>query len=763
MDNLSAFDSSSWDPKLLPQHPAYISGNALAWLYLGNKQASVSYALSGRLYLTKANWLMLSVPNALVRGVFDAISAPGAELPTQSATGAPETKSGLGDVLNANIAVMTADEVAKIGADSINERGHSFGYALSGMTELAVSHLPGVSKAWALQISAPSLSALRKSYGLSPTPRDQGTFHILVAVRRKGVLSDNGQAKGYETPVEAAEGESFSNPISRGELKAAADITKLSPKWSDREHLLAALPKHLTDTQAAMSTPGGNVDKEMTDLALIARAWLKSQQQKELLAARLKKFQETAAYPSLALQPPSLTMAAAKEKLAAAMNLYSYIPSGSIEHVKKHGLLSGNELAKPENRHLLDIARPDGDADRWLKERDAKMLKSPWTNSYNGPSAFFGDIDAGKIHDKHPIKKFETTRAVIKLRELLRDYPTTKIEGSELIPFSDETYDALDEKGQNEFVNKRHHTLSLDEVKALLIRGKNPKDMWKDFKDTEGKYYASDVPHAQVVTPMGKIPSKYIEFNSAYPSLALQPPAAAILPSSKVLPQALSKGLTDEQGHASNDQVAKAAAADHLQKDARDYEEEKLTDKLARTQILKELLAAKEHSDNKRYAAKHDILARLMAKAPQDWEIDDPKPKYKGITHKPTQFRFHAPQSTISSGLKINGNVKTSGSVYAAQARDYLNFRRPIVYDNTQPLSANIANQLRIIKRRGDFALQSQRHLQASRAAADPRYRQQLALQAFHGTLPQPSLVDRAVESIDVDALMPNINSWAGQ
>jgi ADP-ribose pyrophosphatase YjhB (NUDIX family) len=84
--------------------------------------------------------------------------------------------------------------------------------------------------------------------------------------------------------------------------KAAADITKLAPKWSDRGHLLAALPKHLTDTQAAISTPGGNVDKEMTDLALIAHAWMKSQRQKELLAARFKKFQETSVYPSLAPQ-----------------------------------------------------------------------------------------------------------------------------------------------------------------------------------------------------------------------------------------------------------------------------------------------------------------------------------------------------------------------------------------------------------------------------------------------------------------------------
>jgi len=199
------------------------------------------------------------------------------------------------------------------------------------------------------------------------------------------------------------------------------------------------------------------------------------------------------------------------------MHVYSYIPSGSIKHVKEHGLLSGNELAKPENRHLLDIARPNGDADRWLKEREEKLIKSPWANTYNGPSVLFGGIDTDKINDLHPIKKFNTTRAKINLHNLLKDYPTTKLEGSELIPFSDEAYDAMDEKGQNEFVNKRHHTLSPEEIKSLIARGQNPKDMWKDFKDTEGKYYASDVPHAKVVTPMGKIPSKYIEFDEESP------------------------------------------------------------------------------------------------------------------------------------------------------------------------------------------------------------------------------------------------------
>lgn len=88
--------------------------------------------------------------------------------------------------------------------------------------------------------------------------------------------------------------------------KQATDLTKFAPKWSDRAHLLAALPQHLTDTQTALSTQG-NIDKEMTDLALISQAWLRSQRQKELLAARLKKFRETAGYPSLAAAPsPSI-------------------------------------------------------------------------------------------------------------------------------------------------------------------------------------------------------------------------------------------------------------------------------------------------------------------------------------------------------------------------------------------------------------------------------------------------------------------------
>jgi 8-oxo-dGTP pyrophosphatase MutT (NUDIX family) len=207
---------------LCAQTPAnaelYRQGSALGWLYRGNKQAATNYPLAGRLYLAKSGWLLLSVPNALVRGVFDALEATGAELPTAGVMNVPNVPA---ELLNAHISVLTAAEVAAIGADNINDRGRVFSYTLGALKELDVKRIAGVSKIWVIQVASPDLSALRKSYGLSALPKDE-PFHITIAVRRRGVLLDNGVAKGYETSAEALAGHRFSNPISRGELKAAA-------------------------------------------------------------------------------------------------------------------------------------------------------------------------------------------------------------------------------------------------------------------------------------------------------------------------------------------------------------------------------------------------------------------------------------------------------------------------------------------------------------------------------------------------------------
>jgi len=194
MDSFSILDPLSWHPDYIRQHPLYRTGHSYGWLSRDNTKASSQHLLAGRLYVSKSGWLMLSVPNALVRGVFDALVAPGAELPRTGILNVPNVTE---DALNAHISVMTADEVKKVGADKITERGHTFRYALGGIKEIPVRNIDGVSRVWAIQVASPELTALRKSYGLSPKPNNH-EFHITVAVRRKHVFSGNGVNKAAE-------------------------------------------------------------------------------------------------------------------------------------------------------------------------------------------------------------------------------------------------------------------------------------------------------------------------------------------------------------------------------------------------------------------------------------------------------------------------------------------------------------------------------------------------------------------------------------
>lgn len=194
MDSFSVLDPLSWHPDYIRQHPLYSVGQAYAWLARDNTKASSNQLLAGRLYVSKSGWLILSVPNALVRGIFDALVAPGAELPLTGVMNVPNLPA---DTLNAHISVMTADEVSKIGDDKITERGHMFHYALGGLKEIPVRNVDGVSRVWVIQVASPALTALRKSYGLSPSPNNHG-FHITVAVRKKNVLSGDGTSKAAE-------------------------------------------------------------------------------------------------------------------------------------------------------------------------------------------------------------------------------------------------------------------------------------------------------------------------------------------------------------------------------------------------------------------------------------------------------------------------------------------------------------------------------------------------------------------------------------
>jgi hypothetical protein len=165
------------------------AGQALALLTksAGMSSIPVTLSLAGRLYLSRSGWLLLSVPTALVRGVFDAVHRPGYELPEQ--TGIP---------------VMTPQEVARVGAQKITERGHQFVYRLAGLG----SHTPSTgyyAEVLRLRVAAPDLRRLRLGYGLDAFPQGADGFFLPVACRRAGVWTGNAikeSADGYDEMID---------------------------------------------------------------------------------------------------------------------------------------------------------------------------------------------------------------------------------------------------------------------------------------------------------------------------------------------------------------------------------------------------------------------------------------------------------------------------------------------------------------------------------------------------------------------------------
>lgn len=158
---------------------------------LKQADAQVAYNLAGRLYLSQSGYLVVNVPNALVRGVFAAMAEPGIELPPAGPDGN----------LNAHVTVMRPEEVTLAGGpDKITERGKQFTYTLGRIYSVEPDGWPDMSRVWYVKVHSPELQQLRRSYGLSSLPNDgKHDFHVSVAVRRKKVLGRNDAAKGQPT------------------------------------------------------------------------------------------------------------------------------------------------------------------------------------------------------------------------------------------------------------------------------------------------------------------------------------------------------------------------------------------------------------------------------------------------------------------------------------------------------------------------------------------------------------------------------------
>jgi hypothetical protein len=168
--------------------PIYWQGHALVEL---SKTAEVqtTIGLTGRLYLTASNWLMLSVPNALCNGAFAALDDEGVEL--------PKDENG---IFTAHISVMRPEEVERIGGgDRISERGKTFSYQLGAVKTCRPDNWEGISRCWFIEVNSPMLQRLRASYGLPLLPEKAGKsipLHITFACRRVSVLRENDVTKG---------------------------------------------------------------------------------------------------------------------------------------------------------------------------------------------------------------------------------------------------------------------------------------------------------------------------------------------------------------------------------------------------------------------------------------------------------------------------------------------------------------------------------------------------------------------------------------
>jgi Peptidase_C39 like family len=185
----------------------YQVGLAHMYLVKSAGDAKVTHALSGELYSSQSGWLLLNVPNALVRGAFDALDEPGAELPLHNGK------------LNAHITVASPEDIKQIGGiDKITERGHHFRYTLGPVQEVTPGGWKDVSKVWFIQVRSKELQDLRKSYGLSPRPNDdEYSFHITIGKRTKKVLQHNDVKKAATCVIIASEKKGFIPGLVAGE------------------------------------------------------------------------------------------------------------------------------------------------------------------------------------------------------------------------------------------------------------------------------------------------------------------------------------------------------------------------------------------------------------------------------------------------------------------------------------------------------------------------------------------------------------------
>ncbi len=207
------------------------------------------------------------------------------------------------------------------------------------------------------------------------------------------------------------------------------------------------------------------------------------------------------------------------EFIEKCAGVVSYVPRSAVSSVRQHGLLSSKAmLDRPD---VLSLAasnfktNPDD-----LKQSINSRLSGWKPESSMGPNVMFSEIPktmVDKFPDNHPMKSMDLVPVHIDLDKLLADVPETKIHGQELLPYNEYlkkwTKDQL-ESNQDD-PSFRHRNLSSEEINNYI--NTDPNVLWSTYYEDDGAgRYAPDVPHAAVITPDGRISTKYLNFDHIF-------------------------------------------------------------------------------------------------------------------------------------------------------------------------------------------------------------------------------------------------------
>lgn len=169
---------------------------------------------------------------------------------------------------------------------------------------------------------------------------------------------------------------------------------------------------------------------------------------------------------------------------------YSFVTPDAVAAIARYGLLAGEIVAS--SSALLRLARPDdGEREAWLRGFEEFRSDPEMGLIYRGPSVFFTLPDVAKLGPSHRIVARGLVPVAVDLGALLRDQPGIRVRGVELVPYRTDMSD--------EEFEQRERDLELNEIEAFTRMP--PEELWRHHDVSDDLHYASDVPHAIVVTP----------------------------------------------------------------------------------------------------------------------------------------------------------------------------------------------------------------------------------------------------------------------